>query len=65
MAETQKTRWTNWPAPLAVMTLQEARLLSLVVGLLLLGLAVRFVHLRGDHSRVLPAAASQERSPRP
>lgn len=38
----------------ALLTPQEARLLGLLLGLLLLGLSVRFIHLRLEQSRVLP-----------
>jgi hypothetical protein len=62
MAETRKSWGTLFAASMGHLTAQEARLLSLIAGLLLLGLAVRFVHLRADHSRVLPAATPHERS---
>ena len=50
--------WRETVALFALLTPQEARLLALVMGLLLLGLSVRFVHLRLEQSRVLPAAAA-------
>ncbi len=42
-------------AGLALLTNQEARLLTLALGLLLLGLATRYVHLRSETSRVIKA----------
>jgi hypothetical protein len=65
MTDRPKNRWAVPGAAIALLTAQEARLVSLILGLLLLGLAVRFAHLRSDHSRVLPVASSRERSPAP
>lgn len=50
------------PGPL---TLQEARLLGLVLGLFLLGLAFRFYHLRTEHPRPAASGVTSERSLRP
>lgn len=49
-----------------LLTVQEARLLTLIMGLLLLGLSVRFYHLRHESSRVMerenaPVAAERNR----
>ncbi|MFO7535458.1 MAG: hypothetical protein R6X19_07220 [Kiritimatiellia bacterium] len=49
------------------LTVQEARLLVLIMGLLLLGLSVRFYHLRRETSRVIeretgPVAAERSRN---
>ena len=46
--------WRGRLAVLSLLTPQEARLLSLILGLLLLGLTVRFVHLRGETSTPIP-----------
>jgi hypothetical protein len=45
--------WREMAALFALLTPQEARLLALVLGLLILGLSVRFVHLRLETSTVL------------
>lgn len=51
---------------LALLTNQEARLLTLVMGLLLLGLSVRYVHLRSEKSHPVKQAQSRlERTPPP
>lgn len=60
--------WRETVALFTLLTPQEARLLLLVAGLLLLGLSVRFVHLRQEQSRVLPVetrTAQPVRSPAP
>lgn len=60
--------WRETVALFTLLTPQEARLLLLIAGLLLLGLSVRFVHLRQEQSRVLPVEARTDqpvRSPAP
>jgi hypothetical protein len=48
MTEFLSNRLKTLASNLGLLTNQEARLLTLVMGLLLLGLAVRYAHLRSE-----------------
>lgn len=59
--------WRTLPGLPGLLTAQEVKLLALVMGMLLLGLTVRFWHLTNERSRLLPvqnvAAVSEKSAP--